>query len=624
MKIPRYESSINNPVANSGRSLTTGTTGSNTLAQIGANAVNAVLDYGAKQNALTAKLRRLEINTNIANGKIAVGNDTQIFLDNMKMDDKFVANPDWAISEFEKMKPKLEKKYKATMDDQTWKEFQPYFWEDLHTKSSKIRQAVNERKINNAVIALETSNQTYLENVNKATSISEIKGLYEMYSKVTLPSFNKFLTNKEGFDKQLTTTKLFTNQKIVFFQASDGVVTENPNGRTVEDWKIIYENLANPNYSIKDINGNEVTVDDDLRKGLITDAKTNYTNQEKIFQAMRNENELKSNVNFTNELMAIASNSVEGINLSKDFIKRLEADTSLEPSTKRTLKTAFTTTINNLAKGTATYESPAGLQTKALLTYLVNGGFIDTKGEYNIINNAMANGYLKPEYATKLIKNAKDNTKERHQWKNGVTKNAISMLTKELNVDENVIMTMISQIGTIQASDPNADPMELLGAFLADNRVPKEAYAAMNQMFAMIAEGESRGISIKEMLMDEKNPNYILNDLITVYKGRIDKAKISEWKSNLSETELASVETLTTGETDYSFNTDKYFDGKKSTAPAISLPVRIEGESVLAYIKRVQKVTKNNKDKYLPEWATGEFNTDSLDMNEFIIMPSEE
>ena len=110
----------------------------------------------------------------------------------------------------------------------------------------------------------------------------------------------------------------------------------------------------------------------------------------------------------------------------------------------------------------------------------------------------------------------------------------------------------------------------------------------------------------------------------TVYKGRIDKAKISEWKSNLSETELASVETLTTGETDYSFNTDKYFDGKKSTAPAISLPVRIEGESVLAYIKRVQKVTKNNKDKYLPEWATGEFNTDSLDMNEFIIMPSEE
>ena len=47
-----------------------------------------------------------------------------------------------------------------------------------------------------------------------------------------------------------------------------------------------------------------------------------------------NENELKSNVSFTNELMAIASNSVEGINFSKDFIKRLEADTSLQPSTK--------------------------------------------------------------------------------------------------------------------------------------------------------------------------------------------------------------------------------------------------------------------------------------------------
>ena len=75
MKIPRYSSTIENPVGGSNRSLTTGTHASNTLAQIGASAVNKVLEYGSKQNTLTAKLRRLEINTNINNGKVFVDNE---------------------------------------------------------------------------------------------------------------------------------------------------------------------------------------------------------------------------------------------------------------------------------------------------------------------------------------------------------------------------------------------------------------------------------------------------------------------------------------------------------------------------------------------------------------------
>jgi len=188
------------------------------------------------------------------------------------------------------------------------------------------------------------------------------------------------------------------------------------------------------------------------------------------------------------------------LNIVRIFLKILEADASLSPELKRTFKTAYNTTLNNLASGTATHESPTGLQVKATLTYLVNGGFIDTKGEYAIINNAMADGHIKPEYATTLLNNAKENTKERHQWKKTVTKNAISVLAKELNVDDFNISAMVGSFD----SNKSGSAADMLSQLLSDSKMPKEVYAAMNQMFAMVAEGESKNISIKEMLMDEK------------------------------------------------------------------------------------------------------------------------
>ena len=254
------------------------------------------------------------------------------------------------------------------------------------------------------------------------------------------------------------------------------------------------------------------------------------------------------------------------------------------------------------------------------MTYLVNGGFIDTKGEYAIINNAMADGHIKPEYATTLLNNAKENTKERHQWKKTVTKNAISVLAKELNVDDFNIAAMVGSFD----SSKSGSAADMLSKFLSDSKMPKEVYAAMNQMFAMVAEGEGKNISIKEMLMDEKSPNYILNDLIGVYKARVKEEIDKDWMGILSADEQLAVSAITKGGFDYSFDTTKYFSGKSSDAPSVQLPTKNEGESVFSYIERVQKVTKNNKDKYLPEWGTGNFVTDSLDMSSFIITPKEE
>jgi len=122
----------------------------------------------------------------------------------------------------------------------------------------------------------------------------------------------------------------------------------------------------------------------------------------------------------------------------------------------------------------------------------------------------------------------------------------------------------------------------------------------------------------------KKSPNYILNDLIGVYKSRVKEEVVKDWMGILSADEEIAVSAITKNGFDYSFDPYVYFRFKTSDAPSIQLPTKIEGESVFSYIERVQKVTKNNKDKYLPEWGTGNFVTDSLDMNSFIITPKEE
>ena len=140
-------------------------------------------------------------------------------------------------------------------------------------------------------------------------------------------------------------------------------------------------------------------------------------------------------------------------------------------------------------------------------------------------------------------------------------------------------------------------------------------------MFSMIAVGESKGFKIEEMLMDEKSENYIMNDLVNVYGARVNEEVRENWKGILNEDEALSVSTLTSGGTDYVFNTQTYWKGKVPEQPKLELPPKNEGETVIGYIKRVQKITKAEGKKYLSEWQTGEFTTDSLDATQFIIIP---
>ena len=63
MKIPRYSGTDVN--ISSGRSLTTGIGSSQGLVEVGKTALNAVTQYANAKTNYDAKMRRLEINTNV-------------------------------------------------------------------------------------------------------------------------------------------------------------------------------------------------------------------------------------------------------------------------------------------------------------------------------------------------------------------------------------------------------------------------------------------------------------------------------------------------------------------------------------------------------------------------------
>ena len=608
MKIKRYES-VGGTKIQSNRSLSTGTAGSNAIAQIGTQAISSVLQYGASQNALTAKLRRLEIQTNIENGTTGITNDTQIFLDGTK-ESKFWSTPDVWLKEYEKNKPKWEKKYKESMDKQSWKEFEPFYNRKVFEQESKLRELVFDQKVNNGVTALEQSSVRYDNDLATATSKIAIKSAYENFTKITLPRFSNLLIGTEQYTKAIATAENKANSALIYLTASDGVITTDPNGRTVKDHKAILANLKNPNYKILDINGKEVGVKHPVRQALITNEGTAATNQDSIWKKIRSENSLNDYKEFNKELVAFLNGDTTNMD---SFLGRVENNKNLSSEQISALRNAFKTTQSHIASGTSTWDTALGMQTKSVLTFMVNAGIIDTKSEMQVINNAQLNGLLKPEDATKLMDNAKKYTKERNKIKLTMTKNAVTMVSKALNIDSSFMDTFDQ---TDKTGMTGAEQFGLLMSLANQSKNPKEAYEALLNINQLLADGERKGFTWKEMLLDKGGPNYILDDIITVHKENIDNANITEWTKGLdNDQENASVKILG----DSYFITDDYFTNKTSTVEKIEMPQRNEGETILEYTKRIGTILPKDNNPFFPSWVSNDMSVGDLDVSGILI-----
>ena len=73
------------------------------------------------------------------------------------------------------------------------------------------------------------------------------------------------------------------------------------------------------------------------------------------------------------------------------------------------------------------------------------------------------------------------------------------------------------------------------GSSSSDSSSSKSDYdKAVNNMNELIAEGERNGFSYENMLTNPRSPNYILNDVVNVYKSRIDDASFKALEGQIN------------------------------------------------------------------------------------------
>ena len=607
MKLPRYKDSASSNVVASNRSLTTGVSEGGAIADIGALALSKVAEYGAIKNKHEEKLRRLDINTNKSLSDSMMFGKTSEFENSLMNREDFLTPDNWLL-DYDTQAKGWEKEFKIGLDEQTWTEYQPLYYQKFFESRNKVVTAINNQKLKNAGHAFNESLNTFNKTLENATSLREIETAYELYTEIHLANnvkTNLFDTDK--FNKVKDETKQYTNVKYSMFQATEGLNIQSPNGSKEIDWNSVTSRLKNKNFSMVDIEGNEITVDDDLRQTLIKEATELFNTQNGLHTKQKEENDKTDKKDFTNRIISLETGSKEGAEGAKNFMADLEKS-NLEPSMKLTLRTAYNASLNNMKNGKNSWNSVQGKQALSLVTYMVGSGAMDTEAERQVIFDLMANGLLKPETALSLYDKSISLTKNRNLFKKDLTTRAISMLMKEIGAGEG-ILSLLDNIQNVPAEERTA----MLTQALSSGRMTKEAYNAMNNMFSLLAQGERKGFTYENMLVNQRHPNYILNDLISTYKGSMNDARLQELQTRIDGIQG----TTATDKTFYIMPTE-YFTKKTPSNANMVVPQRLEGEGVLEYVKRAKKLIKRNDN--LPSVITGD-NIETLDISDLFIMP---
>ena len=607
MKLPRYKSDNSSGVVSSNRSLTTGTQTGGSIADIGALALSKVAEYGAMKNNHEAKLRRLDINTNKSLSDSMMFGKVSEFENSLINREDFLTPDNWLL-DYDTQSKGWEKEFKTGLDEQTWTEYQPLYYQKFFESRNKVVTAINNQKLKNAGHAFNESLNTYNKTLENSTSLREMETAYELFTDIHLADnvkTNLFDTDK--FNKVKEETKQYTNIKYGMFQATEGLNIQSPNGSKEIDWNSVTSRLKNKNFKIVDIEGNEVTVDDDLRQGLIKEATELFNTQNGLHTKQKEENDKSDKKDFTNRIISLETGSAEGAEGAKNFMADLEKS-NLEPAMKLTLRTAYNASLNNMKNGKNSWNSVQGTQALSLVTYMVGSGAMDTEAERQVIFDLMANGLLKPETALSLYDKSISLTKNRNVFKKDLTTRATSMLMKEIGAGEG-ILSLLDNIQNVPAEKRTA----MLTQALSSGRMTQEAYNAMNNMFSLLAQGERKGFTYENMLVNQRHPNYILNDLISTYKGSMNDARLQELQTRIDGIQG----TTATDKTFYIMPTE-YFTKKTPSNANMVVPQRLEGEGVLEYVKRAKKLIKRNDN--LPSVITGD-NIETLDISDLFIMP---
>ena len=601
MKIPRYD---NKGISlQSNRSLTTGTAASNAVANLGKNVFDNVTKLAAQKVSHTAKLRQIEIETDKNNALSLLAENTTKFLDSLNDNDNYLAKPSWAYGEWEKQSKKWESDIKGSLDDVTWKRTEAAYRMHIVETGSKLEnEYVNKQLVVNGFKSLETMNSTHMDKVNTATHSKQILGHWEMY-KHDIKAYDKLLLVETAYADNYKDMEAKTNSAYVMYQATEGLITFSPKGERQVNWEAVEARLRNKETKIFDINGKQMNREE--LEPFIKDIDARKTAQLSSHDTERTELARDDDKQFTLEFIDI-QNGKNNPDATASFIERIK-NSNMTTEQKESHSKAFFTWQS---KGIKPWETTLGKNSSTMANILIGHGLIDTGTERAFLSSLFAQGLIKPDEYRTLNNLIDENIKKKNQHKKPLFNNALKMISKELGDPElSSLLQNLKSGGTVDFE-----------ALLMNSSY--ETYEALNYFSLVLAEGEKRGFSYTEMLMDKTSKNYIMGDMMEFLKASHDNKITSiEWNSSEAMQILFPTKRLEEiSSQPYHVARDLWFRNKSPDIKDLPVPVKKDGESLTAYLARTQKYLLN-LNMELPSTLSGYQFDSELDLNNLAIVP---
>ena len=533
MKIPRYTGNVGSAPIQSGRTLTTGVGSAQGMVNLGQSMLDAVSTFATQKIEHVARQRDqeiLDLATSAEGDSMMRANDFNFGLETRKDYKKFLPEyeKDWKAHTAKIKKDKFTTD--GVFDEYAWSRYEPHHNKVFMEGKINVQTHISKTRNAQSITAYNTNyNQTELS-IDRSTSVAQLTGNWEDWVNTKYTPYKGLATFDQGtLDTGYDALLGKVNNQMMLLQSGDNSkipVYKNPNGVTTTDWSKVAEKAADPTVEMLDVDGKILTVDDPARAAFIKNARAKSNEQDTFDTNQITVNQKADNNTFHNRLIGI----YESKKPDPNFLSDLKANTTLEGTTKKTLASAYASAISDLNNSTKYWDTPDGLKTDGILTAMVLSGAIDTEEEKDVIIAAAANGRLKPERATALISQVEKFQKDANSNKILMYKNAVRVVMKEAGAPPD-ILSQLDSMQNLSGENVAAQISNILGS-----NMDMTAYTAVNNLTRLIAEGEKKGVSMYNMLMNPSSPDYLINDLTQVYKDQVKTDKIKNFEQKAQGT----------------------------------------------------------------------------------------
>lgn len=584
--IPRYESTLSSAPINSGRRLTTGLSGANSLVNFGQQLSNDLNVYATQKIEIAARQRDREIE----NMSLLSASENKLFIDNKVKEYESRVDYKTFRTDYEKSVEKhikdIKKKHFTVdnvFDEIAFKRYEPLMYADLVEGSVKVNTVYTQKFNYETITVHNQSVEDYYDKINQLNSINAIRGHYKFFNTNVMDSaFNNNIFEPDGLNTQNQKIIDETNKKLILLQTGGGKMPtrKNINGETVIDYRQAALVLSQEDFEYVDIDGNVIKSQDSLVQSVLENYESRATAQENNDKVAKELFQNKNNNKFNTDILNMRTDGKIDDNFP-DAVRDAVNKEQISGDAGKNLLDSYNTFLEEKIEGKVeSWETEEGEKYEDYVNLLLFNGEIDSQSEWdNLIVAAVASGLLENDITK--INNKKNLYDENKQARAEANKNAIesaeNLIKRSFGVDDTTRLVFRQQ-GVQEGFEvvKNANPNELI------------SYRAINNLNELVIAGLKKNIPIQEMLSDRTSSNYIIEDLITLYKTDLN---------NLKETEFAN---LATGQIQGFFNSEnnnlesiKIDPNAWISTRGRNVPLKLENEGPEDYVTRLQEYFKS-------------------------------